>query len=153
MRRLFAVVFAVALAVALTSATAATGRIIKVLPQRLDLQGRHALSPSLFERDAYQAVLRHNPEMCSGMRYAVQWRAKGAKGAALKLRAELFTTKTTRNKPLVIEQPVKAKSSWSRWTSLTLQGDAFKQAGDVIAWRISLWEGDTLLAEQKSFLW
>src|SRR5437899_2397501 len=36
-------------------ATAATGRIIKVLPHLLDLQGHHALSPSLYDRDAYQA--------------------------------------------------------------------------------------------------
>ena len=36
-------------------AAAATGSVIKVLPQFLDLKGRTALSPSLYDRDAYQA--------------------------------------------------------------------------------------------------
>jgi len=153
MRRFSAAVCALAFVWVLACADAATGRIIKVLPQRLDLQGRHALSPSLFERDAYQAVLQRNPRQCSGLRYAVQWKTKGAGGASLRLRAELLTSKTTQDEPLVIERAVQAKTGWSRWTSLPLDGDAFKQAGDVIAWRITLWDDATLLAEQKSFLW
>jgi hypothetical protein len=153
MRRFSAAVCTLAFVWMLASASAATGRIIKVLPQRLDLQGRHALSPSLFERDAYQAVLLRNPRQCSGLRYAVQWKAKGARGASLRLRAELLTSKNTPAHPLVIERAVQAKTGWSRWTSLPLEGDAFKQAGDVIAWRITLWDGATPLAEQRSFLW
>ena len=153
MRRFAATVCTLAFVWMLASADAATGRIIKVLPQHLDLQGRHALSPSLFERDAYQALLRHNPGQCSGLRYAVQWKAKSARGATLRLRAELLTSKNTQDHPLVIERAVQAKTGWNRWTSLPLAGDAFKQAGDVIAWRITLWDGATPLAEQRSFLW
>ena len=41
-----------------TTDAARPGKISKVLPHWLDLQGRHTLSPSLLERDAYQAKLR-----------------------------------------------------------------------------------------------
>ena len=55
------------------AASAATGKVIKVLPQFLDLKGRHSLSPSLYDRDAYQAQLRDTKTNISGMRFAVQW--------------------------------------------------------------------------------
>ena len=40
-----------------------SGRILKVLPHLLDGKGHHTLSPSLLERDAYQAELRLHPEI------------------------------------------------------------------------------------------
>ena len=49
-----------------------------MLPHYLDKEGRHTLSPSLYERDAYQAILRQNPEKRGGMRFDVQWKARGA---------------------------------------------------------------------------
>src|SRR4051812_3027148 len=73
------------------AAARAEGKVIKVLPEFLDLQGRHALAPSLYDRDAYQAHLRKHPGEVSGMRYAVNWKAKTAT-AALKLRVELRGT-------------------------------------------------------------
>ena len=57
--------------------SAADGKVIKVLPHLLDQAGRHSLSPSLFERDAYQAELRKHPEKVSGLRYDVRWRIRG----------------------------------------------------------------------------
>jgi len=54
------------------SASAATGKILKVLPQFLDTKGRNSLSPSLYERDAYQVVLREHPERRSAMRFYVE---------------------------------------------------------------------------------
>jgi hypothetical protein len=36
---------------------------------------------------------------------------------------------------------------------MRFDGDAYKQFGEVTAWRVSLWSGDQLLGEQKSFLW
>ena len=71
------------------SASAASGRIIKVLPHLLDLQGRHALSPSLYDRDAYQAYLREHPEKQSGIRFDVEWSAKAGPEEALKLLVEV----------------------------------------------------------------
>jgi len=42
------------------AADAVTGKVVKVLPFFLDAQGRIAKSPSLFDRDVYQAYLREH---------------------------------------------------------------------------------------------
>jgi hypothetical protein len=34
-----------------------------------------------------------------------------------------------------------------------VRGEAFRSGGSVSAWRVSLWNGDQLLAEKKSLLW
>ena len=34
-----------------------------------------------------------------------------------------------------------------------VQGEEFRSGGSVSAWRVSLWDGDQLVAEKKSFLW
>lgn len=135
-------------------AQAATGRVIKVLPSFLDLRGQQSLSPSLYERDAYQAQLRLRPEKRSGIRYDVQWKAKGSLRERLKLRAELrgFSPDGT-PKRLVLEKAVESTHWWGAWTSLTLSGQQYKDFGDVTSWRVTLWEGEQLLGEQKSFLW
>jgi hypothetical protein len=117
----------------------------------LDLRGRHTLSPSLYERDAYQAFLRQHPDQCSALRFDVNWKVPPATAARLKLRIEARGSKEPR--PFVLDQVVERKSSRGRWTSLTLEGEDFRKAGEIIAWRASLWDGDKLIAEQKSFLW
>src|SRR5205814_9854679 len=93
---------------------AATGRIIKVLPHLLDLAGRHSLSPSLYERDAYQAFLRKNPEKCSGLRFDVQWKAKAADSKRLKLRLEVRGSKAA--EPLVLEETAPRNHWYHRWS-------------------------------------
>ena len=129
------------------------GKIVKVLPHHLDNVGRHALSPSPFDRDAYQFQLRNNPNLVSGVRFDIHWKAKHAKSVALKLRLELLTTTSTKSKPLVFELPVAAKSGRTRWAKIPVVGQDFEQAGDIIAWRVTLWDGGAQVAEQKSFLW
>ncbi|MBI4659388.1 MAG: hypothetical protein HY735_11155 [Verrucomicrobia bacterium] len=142
-----------AFALGCVSLQAANARIIKVLPHYLDLEGRHALSPSLYERDAYQAVLRKSPEQRSALRFDVQWKAKGIEVPALTLKTELRTSKNLAAKPLVLEHSVKKPRWFSKWSALTVSGDEFRQMGDLLAWRVTLWDGERLLAEQKSFLW
>src|ERR1039457_4935033 len=68
---------------------AKSGRVVKVLPLFLDLQGHDAKSPSLFDRDAYQAFLRQHTNEISAIRFDVLWKASNLKDAKLKLRAEL----------------------------------------------------------------
>ena len=133
------------------NAEAATARIVKVLPHLLDNEGRHTLSPSLYERDAYQAFLRKNPDKCSGLRFDVQWKVKAADWSQLRLRLEIRGSKE--GKPFVVDQPARRNHWYNRWSSLTLDGESYQKVGDVISWRATLWEGDKLLAEQKSFLW
>jgi len=156
MRRLLIAWLSVCLLAATLSAGAATGRVVKVLPHYLDLKGRHTLSPSLYDRDAYQAQLRQHPEQRSGMRFDVQWRGRGAAGTTLKLRAELRgSVKGNLPSQKILETEVKVgiAGTASRWTSLKLTGDDYQKIGEVSAWRVTLWEGNQLLAEQKSFLW
>jgi hypothetical protein len=153
MRRLQTWFPLILLLVAACSAEAAAGRVIKVLPQFLDVKGRTALSPSLYDRDAYQAHLRQFTNEISAVRFKVQWKAKAPAGTALTLRVELrgiAQGKLPRQTTLETE----AKPGWlSKWTALTLGGDDYKNFGQVTAWRATLWDGKQLLGEQKSFLW
>jgi len=136
------------------SASAGTGKVIKVLPQFLDLQGRHAVSPSLYDRDAYQAYLRVHTNQLSGMRFAVQWKASAASATPVKLRVEIRgVTHGDLPPSIILEEPVKAGSWFSHWSYLPLTGDDFKKIGEVTAWRATLWDGDKMIGEQKSFLW
>jgi hypothetical protein len=136
------------------SANGAEGRIIKVLPQFVDPKGQAMVSPSLYDRDAYQKYLRMHPAKRSGMRFAVQWKARTPATESLKLRVELRgIAEGNLPKETIIEETVRQHHWFSHWTSLTLTGDAFKEFGEVTAWRATLWDGDKLLGEQKSFLW
>ncbi len=136
------------------SASAATGRVIKVLPQFLDLKGRNSLTPSLYERDLYQSILLRNTNQCSGMRFQVQWKAKGQAAAPLKLMLEMRgVAHGDYPKHLTLEKPVEPRGRYSHWTQLDLVGEAYKEFGEVTAWRVTFWEGNRLLGEQKSFLW
>jgi len=132
----------------------AEGRVIKVLPHLLDSKGRNSVSPSLYDRDAYQAFLRLHPDSRSGIRFDIQWKSKSPVWEPLKLRIEVRgTTHGEAPKPLILEAPVKPSGWFSKWESITITGDQYKELGDVTAWRATLWEGDRILDEQKSFLW
>jgi hypothetical protein len=52
-----------------------------------------------------------------------------------------------------LETDVRPGKWFENWTPLTLQGDEYKKIGEVTAWRVTLWDGERLLSEQKSFLW
>ncbi|MCX6925387.1 MAG: hypothetical protein NT154_19585 [Verrucomicrobia bacterium] len=141
------------LAVAL-SAPAATGRVIKVLPQYLDLKGRNSLTPSLYERDQYQALLREHTNECSGMRFMVQWKTKGQPATPLQLRLELRgIARGDYPKQLILEKSVQPRGRFSHWAQFDLLGEEYKDFGRVTAWRVTLWEGTRQLGEQRSFLW
>jgi len=156
MRRLIVAFLTIIFLAATLSADAATGRVVKVLMHYLDLKGRHSTSPSLYDRDAYQAQLRQHPEQRSGLRFDVLWRGRAEPGTTLTLRAELRgTAKGNLPSQKTLETVVKVGKSGAttRWNALTLAGDDYKEFGDVTAWRVTLWNGDQLVAEQKSFLW
>ena len=136
------------------SAPAATGKVIKVLPQFLDLNGRNSLTPSLYERDNYQVFLRQQTNQCSGMRFNVQWKAKGQAATPLMLRVELRgVARGDFPKARTLEKAVTPGGWFSHWTKFDLVGEEYKEFGQVTAWRVTLWEGTRLLWEQKSFLW
>ena len=139
-----------------TPGVAATGSVVKVLPECLDLKGRNSLAPSLYERDAYQAMLREHPERRSGMRFYVQWKTKGAVWEQLTVRLEVRGAAAAGNLPklLVLEQRAENTAGhFSHWTNVNISSADYKNIGSVTAWRVSLWEGKTLLGHQESYLW
>ena len=144
----------VCLLLGLLPARAATGRVIKVLPQFLGTNGLASLSPSLYDRDAYQALLQKNPTWRTGMRFKVQWNTKGPVWEPLTIRVELRgTAQGNLPKQMVIDERVKPGGWFSHWTSVALAGEEYQGFGEVTAWRVRLWEGKQVLGEQKSFLW
>ena len=153
MRRLKLLVLCGLVCGAIALSEAASVRIIKVLPFYLDQDGRQSLTPSLYERDAYQATLRRNPKLRSGMRFDVQWKARGMDPKRLKLRLELRGSQTGIYTPMVIERPVKPRGILGHWLAFPLDPETCRKLGEVIAWRVTLWEEDRQLAERKSFLW
>lgn len=130
-----------------------TGRVIKVLPLLLDKEGNDAPSPSLFDRDAYQVQLREHTNQVSGFRMDVQWKAVKADNEKLKLRVELRGVGPGGLPRVKQLEASVTPQRFSRWTDFTVRGDDYRQFGTLAAWRATLWNGDQLLGEQKSFLW
>jgi len=132
---------------------AVTGRVLKVLPLLLDAQGQDSVSPSLFDRDAYQMQLREHTNEVSGIRFDVQWKAARSVDEKLKIRIEARGFGKGGVPQMKIFETEVTRGFFSRWTSFTLTGDDYKKFGPLAAWRATLWNGDQLLSEQKSFLW
>src|SRR5690349_2174877 len=103
------------------SLQAAEAKILKVLPQYIDLDGHRSLSPSLYERDAYQALLRKHPEKRSGLRFDINWKAKRHDDEKLTLRLELRGSGRDYSQPIVLERPVRPARLFSTWSSLLLE--------------------------------
>ncbi len=154
MRRFLILWGLLAFALAGAPARGATGSVIKVLPHFLDLKERHALSPSLYDRDAYQAYLRQHPEERAGIRFDVQWKSRGGVWEPLKLIVQMRgIAQGELPKEWVREQAVEPGQWFSQWSAVKFSGPEYKELGEVTAWRVSLWEGEQLLGERKSFLW
>jgi len=152
MRQLLAVLFLLS-TLAIACAADTGGRIVKVLPLYLDLQGQDAISPSLFDRDAYQFHLREHTNEISAIRFDVLWKAPAAKDAKLKLRVELRGVgEHGLPREAVLEKEI-TPGFFHNWTALKLDGSDYKNFGSLVAWRATLWNGGELLGEQKSFLW
>jgi hypothetical protein len=153
MRRLLMILLLLGSLPAVFAGDPISGSVVKVLPLFLDLKGHDAISPSLFDRDAYQLYLRQHTNEISAVRFDVLWKASNAKDLKLKLRAELRGVGAGGlPKQTVLETEV-TPGFFRSWTSLKLGDDDYKNFGEVVAWRVTLWNSDTLLGEQKSFLW
>lgn len=141
---------------------AADAKVRKVLPSFIDLEGRASLHPSLYERDAYQAYLRKNPELVGGMRFDVHWSAPVDKSQPLELRLELrgATLRTNavpsgvpQTNAVTLTNAVTPPRFGARWTRVTLSPETLRQVGDVTAWKATLLRGGAELASTQSFLW
>ena len=132
-------------------AMGADAKIKKVLPHYLDQEGRHTLSPSLYERDAYQAFLRDHPEARSAMRFKVLYKASSSTN--LYLRVELRGSKDSAPTRLQSTSPRFSHKGGREWNGITIPGEEYDGVGKVLAWKVTLLEGDTELTQQSSFLW
>ena len=130
----------------------ATLRIKKVLPHLIDAKDRNSISPSLFERDAYQIYLRTHPGECAGIRFDVLW-SGSSRDRDLRLRVETRGAQNDKIHLEVLESAVRKAGWFNTWSSVTLRDEAYKNFGELVAWRATLWDGDKKLAEEKSFLW
>ena len=131
MSRLLVILFLLS---SLSAAPAAlNGRIIKTLPLFLDLKGRDAVSPSLYDRDAYQVFLRQHTNQISAVRFDVLWKASDIKHATLKLRAELRGIGDGGMPSQAVLERQLTPKFFRRWTSLTLAGDDYKKVGEIVA--------------------
>jgi hypothetical protein len=153
MRAFLMVIFLVGSLGSVFAADAVTGRVMKLLPLLLDKQGQDSTSPSLFQRDAYQMYLRENPTNIFGVRFDVQWKAAKAPAEQLKIRVEARGVSHDGSPRLKTYEAEVTAGTFSHWTQFLMTGDEYKKFGVVVAWRATLWNGDTLLSEQKSFLW
>ncbi|HEV2437871.1 MAG TPA: hypothetical protein VG077_17895 [Verrucomicrobiae bacterium] len=153
MRRLLMSLLLLASLATACAGAVVTGRVVKVLPFFLDLKGHDALSPSLYDRDAYQAYLRRHGDQCSAIRFDVLWKASEAGGAKLKLRVELRGIGQDGMPRQATLQQTVTPHFLRHWDSLTLGGGDYKNFGELVAWRVTLRADNQLLGEQKSFLW
>lgn len=147
-------IFLLLISLAVSSATdTMTGNIVKVLPLFLNLQGHDALTPSLYDRDAYQVHLRAHTNEVSGMRFDVLWSTANAIRTNLLLRVELRGIGHAGVPNQTNLEQIVTPHYFRHWTSLPLTGADFEKFGVVVAWHATLWSGETRLSEQKSFLW
>ncbi len=139
--------------VSLLSVEAGSARVIKVLPHYLDLKGRHTLSPSLYERDAYQVQLRNNPDQVSTIRFDINWSARGIKEDNLKMKIEVRGSETSTGEIVVIEESNLKKGFLESWAKIKADREAYKKIGKVVSWKVTIFDGDTEIAHSQSFLW
>lgn len=129
-------------------------RIVKTLKHLLDAEGRHTLSPSLLDRDAYQAHLRSQSDLVSGLRFDIQLRLSSKSKNTLRLKVEIRHGSGTKIDTLTRETMLKElKRRRSQWGKISISNEDYQSLGEIIAWRVSLWDGDSELSHQESFLW
>lgn len=129
----------------------AEGKVIKVLPHFVDFQGRHTLSPSLYERDAYQELLRDHPEKRAGLQFEVLWKVSRRVSGPLHLKMELRGGDSGSLE--IVEMDVKRGMFGRRWSRVVLDPKQFARVGTMTAWKATLLQGVEIIAESQSFLW
>ena len=147
-------VFFFVVCLGLGSAAESDAKAIQVFRFLVDAAGRHALSPSLLDRDAYQAHLLEHPEEVGGLRFVTQRKRRSEATANPSIRVEVRHGDGNTMGEFSKSAPLKVrKTRRSQWHQITISGEEYARLGKVIAWRVSLWDGETRLAQEESFLW
>jgi hypothetical protein len=127
-------------------------RVVKVLHHLVDAQGRIALAPSLFERDAYQVHLREFPKLVASSRFDIQYKAR-RKDGPVRLRLEIRGSKTGLGNSRAFEAEAMPDRWGSSWGRIALDKKTSDEVGTIVAWRCTLSRDGVQIAEQQSFLW
>ena len=48
---------------------------------------------------------------------------------------------------------VKPTGFFAKWAGIVLDREDYQRIGEIIAWRVTLWSGGLIVAEEESFLW
>ena len=101
----------------------------------------------------YQYALRHDPNRQTGARFHIKWKSpKRAERIRLVLELQgLSTTNESTRATLTANQP--DMDGWAEWTTVDITGEQFKKLGEIMAWRVTLYSGDRVMAEQPSANW
>lgn len=81
--------------------------------------------------------------------YTVTWAALGAQPTRVVMD---FQQAATGAKVIRMSQDLPAAASEGK-VEFQVTGDAYHQGGRVLSWRIRLLQGETVLAEKRSYLW
>ena len=128
--------------------------ITKTLRHWLDLEGRHTTSPSLLDRDAYQAHLRDHPEEVSTLRFDLQLRFRTRDRSGYRIQVEIRHGSGSLIEIFSTETALKPRGKRrSFWNQIPISKKDYQALGDIIAWRVTVWEGPTPVARDESFLW
>src|SRR3954471_10065052 len=118
-------------ALLVTTCVASEPKIIKVLPHLVDKKGRHALSPSLYDRDAYQVYLREHPAEITALRFDVQWKA-GGRTTPLKLKIEIRGSKLDLGTTMTVQTEVEPPKFFAKWSQVSLDKETHDKLGEII---------------------
>ncbi len=102
---------------------------------------------------SYQYSLRHEPNRQSGGRFHIKWRApKGSTQVRLVLDVRGLTpaNETVRD---TLSESFADMDGWAEWTTLDIKERQFKRLGEIMAWRVTIYSGDRVMAELPSGNW
>lgn len=143
----------------------AAGRHLKkVLFFWLDEDGQYSQHPSMFERDAYQAYLRDNPEEIHGLKVAVL-----LSGSSGKLESSSLELKIQGPPGPEIKEPLEFRLEladkldrklrrWVYWDIDPVNAEASDEAlkllpESIVSWRLTLLDEGQPVDRLQSYLW
>ena len=131
-------------------------KVIKVNHEWIDSEGHtHAEIADFPAKAKYQKTLDDTGKH-SGIRFHIHWTTPSARlpHFAVKLEVQGYDAKTQREtlETLLATYPKnpRFKSGWSR---LDIKRDTLERLGDLMAWKVTLFQNGQFVAERKSFTW
>ena len=97
------------------------------------------------------AVSREERSHRLGQYYSVRWKKDSNAGAAVKIVMD-YQQAATGSKVLSMWQELPAAET-NGLTEFSVSGESYRTGGRVLAWRIRMISGDSVLSEKRSYMW